>query len=371
MAKINTLSPYFINITTTNITSAVLDIYIYSGTQVATMDSITYTLQSDAYNGLVQFEISNLIADYLDTTYNGTYNSGAIWVNYQITETIIDVVQTPSAVVQLEAFTGYGYFDEGINPQLSNRLLQSNTTVYTLGDNYFSIPIQQNYLTQVDLKYQGSVVETQTFTPTTNSADIIRYIAYTTPSGCATATNYLFEDNDNYLFEDVNVFVFSTGTEIDEVLITYSDTATESVTIKTVDEGKYTPYKLTFINKFGALQSVWMFKRSDIKMNVESENYRSYLVSNGSYSVSDHQYRNFNVSGKESITLNSGFYTENYNEVFRQMMLSEKVWIYYDSKILPVNIKSKDLSFKTQLNDKLIDYKFEFEFAFDKINSVY
>ena len=86
MTKINTRSPYFINITTANITSAVLDLYIYTGTQVATMDSITYSVESDAYNGYVSFEVSQLISDYLDVTYNGVNASQVAWVNYQVTE---------------------------------------------------------------------------------------------------------------------------------------------------------------------------------------------------------------------------------------------------------------------------------------------
>lgn len=371
--KINTRSPYFVNVTTTDLSYAVLKMKIYSGTQSEDVGTpFSYELNSSAYNGLVTFEISSLVSDYLDVNFDGNLTSDTVWVNYQVTTYTTELEEPVTHdVVKLSAFNGYGYFEDGVNPQLSDKLLQSNSTLYTLGNNYFTIPVQQDYLTRVDLKYQGNIVETQTFTPTIDSGDIIRYIAYTTPSGCVGDNNYLFEDNNNYLFEDANVFVFSNGTEIDEVLITYSDTSTESVIIKTINERKHTPYRLTFINKFGALQSVWMFKRSDVSLSVESESYRGYLMSGDAYDTSRHQYVNYNVSGKEKISLNSGFYTEDYNEVFRQMMLSEKVWIYYNNTILPVNISSKDLSFKTQLNDKLIDYKFEFEFAFDKINSVY
>ena len=141
--------------------------------------------------------------------------------------------------------------------------------------------------------------------------------------------------------------------------------------VELVDECKFTPYRLTFINKFGALQSVWMFKRSDVTLNVESEEYRAYTYSNGSYDTSKHQYRNISVSGKESISLNSGFYPENHNKIFKEMMLSEKIWIDYEDNLLPVNLSSKELSYKTSLNDKLINYKLDFDFAFDTINSVY
>lgn len=371
MAKINIRSPYFITVDTNNITSAVLDLYIYTGTRVATMDAITYSLESDAYNAKVVFEISQFIGDYLDVNFDGSYDSQVLWVNYQITESINSVAQTPNAVVQSVAFDGYGFFEDGANPQLSDRLLQSNTTMYVYDANYFYIPIQQDNLTKVDLKYKGSIIDTQTFSATTDSSDVIRYVSYTNPSVCDGTVDYLFQDRNSFLFEDLNVFVFDNTEMIDEILITYSDAQTQSITINTVEEGKYTPYRLTFVNKFGALQSVWMFKRSDLRMQIESEKYRSFLYDGSNYDISQHQYRNLGVSAKQSISLSSGFYPEEHNQVFEQLLLSEKIWIDYEGNILPVNIKSKEMSYKTRLNDKLIDYKFEFDFAFDKINQVY
>ena len=86
------------------------------------------------------------------------------------------------------------------------------------------------------------------------------------------------------------------------------------------------------------------------------------------YSTSGHQYKNIYSSGKESLELNSGFYPESYNEVFKQLMLSEETWINYDNKTLPVIIKTSSIKYKTQLDDKLINYNIEVDFAFDKIN---
>ena len=157
MSKINTRSPYFINITTPNVTSAVLELYIYTGTQVATMDSVTYSLESDAYNGYVSFEISQLISDYLDVTYSGINTSQVAWVNYQVTEYINDIPVVKD-VVQSVAFDGYGYFEDEVNPQLSDKLLQSNDKIIILDNNSFYIPVQQDNLDYIDLMYQGEEV---------------------------------------------------------------------------------------------------------------------------------------------------------------------------------------------------------------------
>ena len=56
--------------------------------------------------------------------------------------------------------------------------------------------------------------------------------------------------------------------------------------------------------------------------------------------------------------------------MFRQLLLSDKVWIEINSQTLPVNIASSSLQFKTQLNDKLINYTIDVDYAFDKINNI-
>ena len=48
----------------------------------------------------------------------------------------------------------------------------------------------------------------------------------------------------------------------------------------------------------------------------------------------------------------------------RQLFQSEDVWIRDENKTLPVNIKDSDFTYKTHLNDKLVNYTVKFEFAF-------
>ena len=51
-------------------------------------------------------------------------------------------------------------------------------------------------------------------------------------------------------------------------------------------------------------------------------------------------------------------------------MLSEQVWAKIDTEVLPVNIKTNTLTKKTKINDKLVNYSLEIEFAYDVVNSV-
>ena len=105
-------------------------------------------------------------------------------------------------------------------------------------------------------------------------------------------------------------------------------------------------------------------------LTTSKENYKSNILVNGSYDISKHQNRILNKQGKEKLTLNSGFYDEQYNEVFTQLMLSEKVWINIANQTLPIEITSSSFAYKTSLNDKLINYTIEIEYAFNKINNI-
>ncbi len=375
MSKINIRSPYHILVAEPNLNSAKLELFIYEGTQTTNRPvTATYEIESTAYAGELGLEISELVKDYLEVTFDGIFRSNNVWVDYQITRTVNNTVMNPDTMVQLVAFDGYGYFEEGVNPSLSNKLLQSNTTVFSLEERPFSIPIQQDQLSSVELLKNGSVISTQTFTPTSESNDVTRYVGYANPALCSgTIENYTFQDNPNFIFEDANNFIFSgvgLDSHIDSVRINYSDATSEIISIKTLEVGKHKPYKLIFRNKFGAFQEIWFFRKSTLKMNLKEESYKANLMRSGSYNTYDHRNRLLDKQGNETLSLNSGYYSEDYNEVFRQLMLSEQVWIDLESDILPVVISSSEFEFKTSVNDKLINYTLDVAYAHDKINNI-
>ena len=137
MSKINVRSPYYIYITEADLDSAKLELYVYTGTQ-GTRGVIDYTINSTAVGNKITFEISELVRDYIENTFDGSYTSSAVWVDYQITRTVSSVAQTPEAFVQLTGFDGYGYFSDGANPQNRNALLVSSPTIYKMKDEFLN-----------------------------------------------------------------------------------------------------------------------------------------------------------------------------------------------------------------------------------------
>ena len=55
-------------------------------------------------------------------------------------------------------------------------------------------------------------------------------------------------------------------------------------------------------------------------------------------------------------------------------MLSEKVWVTNvtdtEVQILPINVKTSDITYKTSVNNKLVEYTIDFDNSFDTINNI-
>ena len=383
MSKINVRSPYFVNATTALLfPTATIEIKIYEGLANTTWQgSPQYTLTSTAINQKVSFEISELIKDYITAAFNGGYTQGStgelergttILVDYRVTTQtgIFPPTYDETDVLGLRAFYGYGFFEDGANPQLLQGLLQSNTTILKSDDDALRVPVDNENTSSVAFFNKGEQIYTWTPIVGLKIHDQIQYVS--------TASEYV----DNYrerviasggTFEDnpcIQEFLRNdTIYPVDEVIVN----AVEGVTVlrvENVEECKYTPYKLTFINKFGAYQDIWFFKNSKLAMNTNEESYKSNIVNNGTYNTYDPQIKLLTKNAKRRLTLNSGFYPESNNKVFEQLFLSEKVWIEYEQKTLGVTIESKSFNYKTSVSDGVINYTIDVSFAFDTINNI-
>ena len=81
-----------------------------------------------------------------------------------------------------------------------------------------------------------------------------------------------------------------------------------------------------------------------------------------------------NITANSSTKLSSGFLNESTNERFKQLLLSEKVWITRtfenDELVLPLNIKTSSIAYKTSLNNRLVEYTIEFIDSYNAINNI-
>lgn len=376
MSKINVRSPYFITDNSVNgssaLASAKLFIRIYEGnasTSVTTTPD--YTISSTAIDGSVTFEVSELARDYIENNFDGTYTGSAKWFNYNIQRTYEDSTTDTTSQQNLAIFDGYGYFEEGANPQNESTVLQSNDLIYTNDFANINIPVHVTSDTTITYFKDGESIFTKTLLSSTNSADQVQYVSNSSLDADVFYNRVIDDGGTIEAFSCVRTIANGVYAEYDADKI-YIDNgeSVEVINVEEIEECKYTPYKITFVNKFGGLQDIWFFKRSNLSMQTTEESYKANIVSNGTYSINSRQKTVFDKKGVERLQLNTGFYPESYNEVFRQLSLSEELWITYGTYVLPVTLLSSELIYKTSLNDKLINYTMDIEFAFNKINNV-
>jgi len=380
--KINIRSPYYLKVSYGVLDSASMELYIYTGeftTDKPAAPQYTISKSEIGNNNYVVFEIAELVRDYLDIEFNGEYDSQAVWV-----EADVDIIYSNSVVdtqnFDYIAFDGYGYFEDGINPELSRTYLQSNNKIFRLDDQNVRVPVFTGDTDSVSFLYQGEVKRVQPIPSTgvdvNNTNGQIEYITVSGSDNTDTYKERVLADGGT--FEDnslLDAFLDSIDIGLVDELYINSDSGTEVLKIVTEPCTKYEPIKVTFVNKFGALQDIWFSLKSTESLNTTGETYKANVVdfSTLTYATYKPQVAQYNKLGKESITLNTNYLSEDYNEVIKQLMMSEQVWLtkLTDTElVLAVIPKTQSVTYKTSLNDRLVQYTIDFEYAFDKINTV-
>lgn len=341
----------------------------------------TYVL---TFRRQTEIDISNLILPYLRS------EGKPLRVKTTVEGVISEVGQDPTVNYHV-AVDGYSYYEQGYNYDASNSLISnvyyagSTDCVYYLDDSNIVLPFllpttssDQLDTASIDayLMDGGEVVRTQTVSLTsedngfkgflyTQSLSHIDFADRVDVAGGTLEDNKCNQDFfDLYKiegFDNIRLYDSATGNQKD-------------IKVVCIEECKYHPYKVQFINKYGVEEDMWFFKRSDKSMNVKREVYRKNTFdAYSSGDITQHVYSNYNVMGRERIVMNSGYVPESFYEAFKQLYLSEQVWIFIDNKSgskVPVNVSGTDIQERLHKNDKVINYEVEFEFSYDTIGNV-
>lgn len=128
---------------------------------------------------------------------------------------------------------------------------------------------------------------------------------------------------------------------------------------------KREPIQITFLNKEGVLEDLWAIRRSTESLSTNSDTYYRNVIdyNNLSYNTFGHTMQKYNVVTRKSIVVNTDFLPESYNDFFEQLYNSEYVWLTYDGRTRAVVLKNSDFTYKTHVNDKLVQYELMFEYS--------
>ena len=332
----------------------------------------TYSLQKKPLGteDSVTIEISELVNDFIEqkfinntplTGYNVSADTQSVWVTVitsarQSDGTLIGSATTTNYLAQ----EGYNDFKDGVNYTTEPIAMISGSYIqYNKGD-YIYLPVNAERVNSVTFKNNGSTISTYNVSDNGDANQKVDYAYYLT-----------------------------TSQEIDEAYINYDSELFTSITVEQIEECKYPVYKIVFLNRWGAFQDLYFFKKSTESLDSRSENFQSSIFkarqvyyterseqcdenyNYNVYSTTAHAKKTFNANATESISLNTGFVPESMNPYFEELMVSEHIWLVDSADVVyPVNLKDSSFTYKTGLNDKLINYTMNFEKAFDLVNNI-
>ena len=374
---IRTRSPFFIRTpqeTDVNLSYFQINITIKGGELLAAACPTnlgTYSLQKKPLGteDSVSFDISELVNDFIEqkfvsntpTGYDISADTQSVWVRVftsarESDGTLIGTETTTNYLAQ----EGYNDFKDGVNYTTEPIAMISGSYIqYNKGD-YIYLPVNAERVVSVTFKNNGSTISTYGVLDDGDANQKIDYASNTQLSQ-----------------------------ELDEAVVQYDTNLTTSITLKQIEECKYPVHKIVFLNRWGAFQDLYFFKKSTETLDSRSENFQSSIfkarsvsysikeevctenIAYNSYSTTAHAKKTFNANATESISLNTGFVPESMNPYFEELMVSEYVWLVDSANVVyPVNLKDSSFTYKTGLNDKMINYTMNFEKSFNLVNNI-
>jgi hypothetical protein len=290
---------------------------------------------------------------------------------------------------------GYVYssekFDKDFTAELQEKSFYAGSSdiIYKLDDSNLRIPIFNpevytdsvsiNETVNVSFRSKGDVVFTDVLYYAGNGSSGNSISKWARTFDYDSFLNRINEDDGELeLSQCINEFFDENRIDdVDEVYIS-SSYGVKILKVKTVEECKYNPYRITFKNRYGVMEDLWFFKKSVESISVKGDDFRANQFKQRSAGgrgrdaglIRSNQ--EYNKNGTTSITLNSGFVDEALNESFKQLMLSEEVELYdFNNDVRSaVKIKDSELKLKTSTNDKLINYTIEVEMSNSIIDNI-
>jgi len=345
---INARSPFIIEVNEALQTGSKIELFIWNDPNIQPTDP-NYILSkaiSASNNLLTTYNIAPFIREYINLLDSSTVG-------------IVDdtnVNQYCNVVVKRYKFDGsYTLLDT------TTYLAFDAYTEYTEGYNKDSGLIRANEGT---FYYDLDTLEAGHITVVTETDYKVRYTRLDT---MATVTSALPDDS---VLNVPKVRSYIGGTYYEEgnmfEILDNSNNVLFTATYLPKEVCKYTPVKCDYINKLGAWNRIWFYAKSTDKFKSENKEYNLLQSDLVNYDVSEGQKKVFNAQAKESIEVNTDWVSEDFKAIIKELMLSERILL--DGK--PVTIQSKDTELFKHINTNLINYRLEFEYAFNFIQTV-
>lgn len=379
-------SPYIVHLNDSGLVRAQFKLYVYTGTKDTDKGTPDYEFDITAINGTITFDIAPYIRDFLKDRTGPQGTGRYLWVTtevakdtgaglgafatWQPTQLACYGYTRPSDGVNFNKVPDSTMDLEAVTPQASGLLTtalaknEQNTTAGQFLRNWIVADASTTLRLTAFVSDSGGLATTISYYPGLNA------------TGTAiSTTNITATDNDE---SDDNLEIITIPTTAQSLRIFDIGTPVWTANILRVSGNCDQVTRVFFVNKFGVVEEIHFVGRAVESYSTEASEYKKSILSGGTYMRWRRQSTQYNKMSERRLVVNSGYYPEGYNEQFRQLLLSEEVWLLLDglsatdaNNYTPVRIVNSDLQYKYSRYDKMINYEMTFEFANDDINTIF
>jgi hypothetical protein len=356
---------------------------VFESTAVVANSGFQYV--ADLYYWTGSISNSGSIPDYTMVKYPNTAFHGIFDLNRILNSTLTDLAQVNTSNVVYfacdfswqylsgstyvtgsylksdvyKALDGYGLFQEPIGQQVYAKtpywplMTDGPATQSFLDENRGQIGV---YVGAAGESIPTKIVYTDEFGPSdyflsssTTSSQQIQQIPFNIPSGVPVDF-----DANQYTIQ-----AYSGSTAL-----------SAPITLVRVCNQKYPNVRIKWKNRYGQFDWFNFNMVNRQSFNTERRTYQPQLGSWQSptlaYNNYDSSVLNYIADSKQAISVNTDWVDEAYNEIFKQLLVSDEVyWIYDEATgdLRPITISTSSITFKTGVVDKVIQYAFDFNFG--------
>ena len=351
-----------------------------------------YTSSSFQYVGELYYWTGSLtnsasLSDYTIVKFPNTSNVGIFDLNRIINSTLTPLAIANTSSVQYYAVDFYYQYQSG-SVYVTGSHLKSST--YKALDGYGLFPEtigQQIYTSSVYWPLMTDGPATQScFDTNTGIAGI-----YTGNVGTTQPTKIVYTSNLGTANYNVSSSTATTGQiysypigplqsgfPLSTIGMEYFSTQAfsgstalgSSIKYELTCQQKYPNVRVKWKNRFGQFDYINFNMVSKQSFETERRTYQPQLGTWESSTLSYQQYDTANqayiVDSKQAISVNTNWLPESYNDILKQLLVSDEIYWVYDeanNKVRPLTIVTQNIVFKTGVVDKLIQYQFDFQYG--------
>ena len=342
----------------------IAELYYWTGSLTESGSTANYTLQKYPNpNGRGIFDVSRILGSTfteLRAEDSSSVKHFAIdaYVQYKTNPTSSFVTGSHTTSATYQAIDGYKIFQETIASEVgTNNVYWPMMTDGPVSQSFFD----ENYgrlsvylgegaddsVTQ--LIYSGNIDDNNfvvTSGQTNTSSSVVTFPITPNESDFPIAT-----DNTHY-----SIQAFNGGTAVSDKIF-FTNECTK----------KYPNIRIKWKNRYGQFDYFNFNLVSKESMNSKRSRYQPQIGSWGGNSLSYEKYessiQNYIVDSTLKLTVNTDYVSEDYNEIFKEFMVSEEIYWVYDEVndfVKPLALDTSRFNIKTNVVDKLIQYQFDF-----------